>query len=237
MSTVPPLFRRGQPMHWILDWDGTITTKDTLDTLVHISSTRKPDFPTTDHWNRVSQAYMDDYSATLKLLVPDGLLPTTVRDEKRLLGQMRHVELRSLERVSDSGIFAGLTEQTIDEGAGKAIQSGQVQLRNHFSSFHKHVQESKGQTFNILSVNWSRHFIWSCLGAAGVTVPCDAIVSNELDSISAGEASGGRIVSAVTAYRNLIVSSGDKLQTLEQMPRIDAPKEARKGNSPKRLKD
>ena len=224
MSAHPPLFRRGQPLDWILDWDGTITAKDTLDALVHISAALKPDLPTTDHWNRVSEAYMDDYSATLKQLVPDGVLPSKIQDEKRLLRQMRDVEVRSLRRVSLSGVFAGLTRQVIEQGAGQAIQSGRVQLRTGFPSFHKHVQGGESQTLSILSVNWSRHFIRSCLGAAGVTVPCDAIVSNELESIASGEASDGRIMPAATADKSLIVSSGDKLQRLEQMQETTAPK-------------
>jgi 2-hydroxy-3-keto-5-methylthiopentenyl-1-phosphate phosphatase len=208
-------FKRNQPIHWILDWDGTITKKDTLDSLVSIAATAKPNFPTREHWTRVSQAYVDDYSKTLEQLSPDGSLPTTIGAEKRLLGKLRDVEQRSLDRVSSSGIFAGLTGQTINTGAHQAIASHQVELRNGSSSFFQHVQ-SQGSDPVILSVNWSRHFIQSCLFAASISLPHSCIHSNELDQIDSGNPSNGHIVSTDPS-EDVIISSGDKLRALEHM--------------------
>lgn len=219
-----PLFQKGQPTHWVLDWDGSITKKDTLDALVKISAAGRPSCPIADHWQRVSQAYMADYTATLNQLVPDGTLPATIREEKRLLSKLRDVEQRSLDRVHSAAIFTGLTKQCIEIGAKQAVQAGQVQLRNGFASFFEHIESQKSNTFTILSVNWSRHFIHSCLGASGVVVASNAIVSNELDGISAGEPSSGRIVPASAGGKHPVASSGDKLLRFEEMQQDNAAK-------------
>jgi 2-hydroxy-3-keto-5-methylthiopentenyl-1-phosphate phosphatase len=222
--SMSPLSKRDQPIHWILDWDGTMTKKDTLNALVNISAAEKPGFPTMTHWQRVSQAYMDDYNATLKQLVPNGAFPTTIDEEKRLLGKLEDVERRSLDRVYSSGIFTGLTRQGLEAGASQAIKTSQVQLRTGFSSFAEHIQSREGDAFAILSVNWSRHFIHSCLAASSIAVPLHAILSNELDGIPSGEPSSGRIVAGASGDQDPIVSSGDKLQRFKHMQQVNMPK-------------
>jgi hypothetical protein len=153
---------KASPIHWILDWDGTITKKDTLDALVNISAAANPGFPTQDRWNDVSKAYMDDYTATLSQVAPDGKLPTTVSGEKHLLAQMKPVEQRSLHRVSSSGIFAGLTKKAIEAGAKQAIDSRAVEVRSGFLGFSRHIRHDRvDDGLTLLSVNWSRHFIQS----------------------------------------------------------------------------
>jgi len=216
MTIRPPLPSIG-PIHWILDWDGTITRHDTLNALVHISASTKPTFPTLDHWKRVTQAYLDDYTATIEKLVPDGRLPTTVAEEKELLANLKAVEQRSLNRVSASGIFAGLTSQQLDQGAKKAVDSQQVELRAGYLSFFQRIQarqDAQGDQLSFLSVNWSRCFIASCLRAAGAEVPLDSIISNELEGIDKGKASTGHI----QPCRDMeVISSGDKLQWLNRL--------------------
>ena len=209
------LFDRGHPVHWILDWDGTITQKDTLDTLVGIAASTKPGFPTLHHWQRLSKAYVDEYAATLEQLVPNGLLPNTVQEEKQLLEQLKDVEAHSLSRVSSSGIFAGLTSQIIETGARQAIASSHVQLRNGFSSFLQGIQAKEHHSLVILSVNWSRHFIQSCLEASGSAVPSHAIFANELDNMCSVEPSAGLIVPSSPVDGGLILSSGDKLERMQ----------------------
>ncbi|KAF5850369.1 hypothetical protein GGP41_002615 [Bipolaris sorokiniana] len=223
MST-KPLFNKDQPIHWILDWDGTVTKKDTLDALVSISAAEKPEFPTMDHWKSVSQAYMDDYTATLKQLIPTGALPTTIVEEKQLLAKLKEVEQRSLDRVHSSAIFTNLTHQGIELGASRVLELGQMQLRTGFPSFFKHIQSREGDAFAMLSVNWSRHFIHSCLAASKISVASHAILSNEFDGISAGVPSSGRIVAAASGELDPIVSSGDKLRNFEQMQELNGPK-------------
>jgi 2-hydroxy-3-keto-5-methylthiopentenyl-1-phosphate phosphatase len=225
MSTKPS-FDKASPIHWILDWDGTITKRDTLDALVNISAAAKPNFPTQDHWNNVSKAYMDDYTATLSQIAPNGNLPTTISGETRLLAQMKPVEQRSLDRVSRSGIFAGLTRQTIEAGARRAIDSGAVELRNGFPQFFRYIHgDCEHDGFVLLSVNWSRHFIQSCLSASGIVdIPTHSIFSNELDKIECGQPSTGVIVPTTGDGASLIMSSGDKLERMERMQEMRGQK-------------
>jgi 2-hydroxy-3-keto-5-methylthiopentenyl-1-phosphate phosphatase len=211
-------YRPSQETHstrWILDWDGTITRKDTLDTLVHIAANTKPDFLTPGHWKRVSQAYMDDYTATLKGLAPNSDLPTTIEEETALLKTLKEVEQKSLDRVGESGIFAGLRESDLEIGASQAIKDKKVELREGFSSFYQSVSKDN---LTILSVNWSRHFIYSCLKACDIEIPPSAILSNELSNISSGSESTGYIMSANLPHA-MIISSSDKLERLEDIRR------------------
>ncbi|KAF2134210.1 hypothetical protein P153DRAFT_280736 [Dothidotthia symphoricarpi CBS 119687] len=221
MSTKTPFVPNG-PVHWILDWDGTITQKDTLDTLVNISASNKPDFPTLDHWNRVSQAYLSDYMTELEKHAPGGVLPTTVEDEKRLLKALKPVEQRSLDRVSASGIFEGLTGELLDEGAKKAVMSQQVELRWGFVDFLRDVQTRitrQGDVLNLLSVNWSRRFIASSLEAANVCLDPKIIFANELEGIEASRSSNGHISPEGDMK---IISSDDKLRYMERLRRTNS---------------
>ncbi|RMZ74123.1 haloacid dehalogenase-like hydrolase [Pyrenophora seminiperda CCB06] len=213
-TVVSELQQTKSAIHWLLDWDGTITRTDTLDALVGIAAAVNPAFPTLHHWQRLSKAYVDEYTATLQRLVPDGALPTTVQEEKQLLKQLRDVEAHSLTRLSSSAIFAGLTSQIIEKGAHQAITSRHVQLRTGFSSFLHAITSQACHSFVILSVNWSRHFIQSCLNASGSAVPSHAILANELDNMCSGKPSTGQIVPTDTDGRGLIISSGDKLDRM-----------------------
>lgn len=169
------------------------------------------------HWQRVSKAYVQEYAAALEQLAPDGALPNTVQEEKQLLSKLRDIEARSLSRVSSSGIFAGLTSQAVKMGAQQAIASRHVQLRNGFSAFLQGIQSQAHNDVAILSVNWSRHFIQSCLEASGATVPWHAILANQLDNMCSDEPSTGHIVPTNPVDRGLILSSGDKLARMQEI--------------------
>ncbi|KAH7077366.1 HAD-like domain-containing protein [Paraphoma chrysanthemicola] len=212
----PPLPKR--PIHWILDWDGTMTQKDTLDTLVNIAASTKPDFPTRERWKEVVAAYMDDYTTTLNTLSPNGALPITIKDERTLLENMKPVEQRSLDRVAQSKIFAGMTAQQLGDGARKAVASGDVALRAGCVDFLRFVTDeaTRGAKLHILSVNWSRHFIASCLKSAGAEIDSSIILANELEGIPEGRESSGQI-SPGDDMR--IVASWDKLRYLEELRR------------------
>lgn len=193
-----------------------MTQKDTLDALVNIAASTKPDFPTRERWKEVVAAYMHDYTTTLNTLVPDGALPTTITDERNLLKAMKPVEQHSLDRVAASKIFAGMTAQHLDDGARMAVQSGDVALRAGCVEFLRTVTNdaTSGDKLHILSVNWSRHFILSCLKSAGANINASIILANELDGISDGRESSGEISPSGDVR---IVASGDKLRYLEEL--------------------
>ncbi|KAH7401785.1 HAD-like domain-containing protein [Phaeosphaeria sp. MPI-PUGE-AT-0046c] len=207
MNKSTPLKR---PIYWILDWDGTITQKDTLNALVNIAASAKPDFPTQSRWQSVVDAYMSDYTSTLANLTTTGL-PTTLTSEKKLLQHLKAAEQRSLDRVFASQIFTAITTQHLEQGARDALDSAQVCVRPGFVDFFHALASAPGSTFHILSVNWSRQFIASCLSAAGISLPLSSIVANELDGMAQGPGrcpSTGEISPEGTVK---IISSGDKL--------------------------
>jgi hypothetical protein len=217
MST-PPKF--SGPIHWILDWDGTITKRDTLDALVNIAAQCKPDSPVNKNWKCVSQAYLTDYEKTLQIYASDGKLPTTIEEESSLLANLEEVELRSINRVSASGIFEGLTTDDVDNGAAKAIESGAVELRKGCNDFLRliearaHIDVDRGESLSILSVNWSKRFILGCLKATheDFKMMVDSVIcANELDGIEPGVPTTGRICANVPR----IISSGNKLTQLQ----------------------
>jgi hypothetical protein len=211
MSTTPS--PHSKPIHWILDWDGTLTQKDTLNALVAIAAAIKPTFPTHDRWKSVVDAYLNDYTSTLASLTPNTTLPRTLDAESKLLKDLKPVEQRSLDRVSESKIFEGLTRDSLANGAKKAVQSGEVSLRPGSLEFLQSIATTN-DTVHILSVNWSRHFIASCLAAAGINLDPELIFANELAGIEEGEASSGQI--SPDASRK-IIASDDKLRYLEMM--------------------
>jgi 2-hydroxy-3-keto-5-methylthiopentenyl-1-phosphate phosphatase len=218
--TAKPGFNIHQPIHWILDWDGTITRRDTLDALVSIAASAKPDSPVHEEWKRVSEAYMTDYTEALGQLAPDGRLPTTVQEERRLLQSLKSVEQASLARVSASGIFADLTQKLLEEGASNVINSKKVEIRNGFADFLQSKQTRSHDTLDLLSVNWSRHFISSCLKAAGVSIDKSSIYANELDGIESNYVSQGKI-SPENGSEMTIISSSDKLEYLTHLREQD----------------
>jgi thiamine phosphate phosphatase / amino-HMP aminohydrolase len=213
-------------VHWVLDWDGTLTKRDTLNTLVNIAAENKPDFPVLKEWERLSNAYMEDYKSTLQHLIPDGKYPTTVSSEKALLKDLEPVEQRSVDHVSSSGIFQGLTMSNIGSGAVKAIRMAEVQLRDGCDSFFKQFQVDKlerpaaGQCFkniSLLSVNWSQAFIAHCLHATAIDKDLEMfefIKSNEIGFMEGEQISSG-IISGKDGRR--ILSSWDKLSRFKDL--------------------
>ncbi|KAF3044661.1 hypothetical protein E8E12_008051 [Didymella heteroderae] len=218
--TAKPGLDQSQPIQWILDWDGTITRRDTLDALVSIAASAKPDSPVLEEWKRVSEAYMSDYTGALERLAPGGKLPRTLEEERKLLHALKSVEQASLDRVSASGIFAGLTQKLLEEGASNVINSKMVEIRNGFAGFLQSKQTRYHDTLGLLSVNWSRHFISSCLEAAVAPIDKDSIYANELDGIDRNRTSKGKI-SPEGDSDMAIISSSDKLEYMIRLQKQD----------------
>ncbi|KAF2832177.1 hypothetical protein CC86DRAFT_280234 [Ophiobolus disseminans] len=212
MSKKP--YPKRDPIHWVLDWDGTITKRDTLDALVNIAASTKPNFPTINRWKQIVIAYLSDYTSTLEVLAPGGALPTTIEGERKLLKDLKVVEQRSLDRVYEAKIFEDVTNKQIEEGANKAIREGNVALRPGCLEFLQRMSSAEGNMLHILSVNWSRHFISSCLKSAGAEVDPSPVLANELQGIARGEPSSGQIS---PDGETKIVASDDKLRYLEKL--------------------
>ncbi|PVI00259.1 hypothetical protein DM02DRAFT_527280 [Periconia macrospinosa] len=247
------------PTHWILDWDSTITTHDTLTPLVHISASSPSRTPSQkqhilQEWNRISKAYVDDFQNTLGKWKDERGESTGTGDgggggglarEKEMLRVLEDVEERSLKRVCEARILAGLKADEVKWGAESVVRSGEVRVRKGFGEFWARLsslateredvsaggqekEEDVGLT--ILSVNWSRLFISSCLASSRppITFPTASIISNELeglvsshsDTTTTANFTTGSILSTYTHHPNappLILSSRHKLAIFESL--------------------
>ncbi|KAK4540286.1 hypothetical protein LTR36_009598 [Oleoguttula mirabilis] len=217
-----------RPVHLILDWDGTLTKKDTLSILGNLPKARDarlgiPHTPS-HHWNDdFLKPYMDDYGRHKQ---SSSLYPTAADPEKysQWLASLRTVEYNSAERVSDSGFFCGVNEIDVTTVAHEALDAGEMQLRNGwldlFNMFLPAASPPLGSRISILSVNWSATFIRSSLRQAAARYLQDGdgrqqlmvyvggmeIQANEIEGLGSVErGSSGRLVGTVR-------TAADKLQ-------------------------
>ncbi|KAK8216728.1 hypothetical protein M8818_001691 [Zalaria obscura] len=184
-------FRRlRRPIHLILDWDGTVTRKDTLSLVASIGyrhhgydmdgrplATSASPNPNPNSsialkpWNHFVNAYIDDYSAHQSQYIPKTEDRKSLQDERAWLASLSPIENRSVQRVAESRLFQGVTAAEVDEVAQQAVTEGQLELRPGWAKLFMGLREGseKGgerHVLSILSVNWSERFIRSSLRAA-----------------------------------------------------------------------
>jgi 2-hydroxy-3-keto-5-methylthiopentenyl-1-phosphate phosphatase len=158
-------FSPAKQTHWIVDFDGTITERDTIGHLVNISAAGN--LNTLSNWRALVSLYDAEFSEYFTTQVPSVNTCTLITHEKELLEGLRPIEERSLARVFDCGIFSGITGTELENGAWELIDSKQINLRPGCQSFLENVSR-KGAVnkLSILSVNWSSIFVCSCIEAA-----------------------------------------------------------------------
>jgi thiamine phosphate phosphatase / amino-HMP aminohydrolase len=148
-------------MDWFLDWDGTMTTKDTLSVVASIGY-NKNIHQNLPPWSHFSEAYSSDYAAHLVKQDHEGKVRTSLDDFLAWQESFVGVERASVERVERAGIFANVTTTDVDDGALQAMQNQRVVLRPGLGGLLEAIYE-QGGTPSIISVNWSARFIASCL--------------------------------------------------------------------------
>ncbi|KAF2199810.1 hypothetical protein GQ43DRAFT_375364 [Delitschia confertaspora ATCC 74209] len=186
-------FFSGKAIHVILDWDGTLTRKDTIETLVKIAiSSKEAKDPTEavqlrSDWEEIKRLYSVEYVKSLEEAQCQAYGEKgSILRERLLLSHMKGAEERSVKRVSDSGIFEGLTMQDMAQGAAQAVQNGDVKMREGWVEFFELLKARfKGQydevdQVDLISVNWSREFICKCFEALrspmlGISLHTDAM--------------------------------------------------------------
>ncbi|KAF2649602.1 hypothetical protein K491DRAFT_610457 [Lophiostoma macrostomum CBS 122681] len=207
-----PAIRSHRAIHWILDWDGTLTNHDTLGALVNIAKDAKHVVGIQAKWQDLGRAYRQDHDAATTARD----LPATLLDERQLLRRLGEVEQKSVDRVVASGIFEGLRSGELQHGAVRAIASQDVQLRrgclDFLSSIYSRIdaQDTDLDAVDVLSVNWSQQFIAMCLNASN-----SALTPNPQfdlrDTVNNHAKSG----------RPRLVSSDDKLYYLQRLRRTN----------------
>ncbi|KAF2109001.1 hypothetical protein BDV96DRAFT_503601 [Lophiotrema nucula] len=218
-------------IHFILDFDGTLTHRDTLEQLVQVAKDSTGDRERTDNaWTKCKEAYLEDRANTMKTInLSDS---TTVEGESAILKDLEPVETRSVDRVSKSGIFQGLTEQHILDGAaqqrekpnGVRLRNGVREVLDVVNSRRERLrQDEEGNVddVSILSVNWSQTWIYGCLKSQldnfeEYNIYKTNICSNELEGLKVSMIPSNGVITGG------IFSSRNKLERLTHLRRVSA---------------
>jgi hypothetical protein len=223
-----------KPINLILDWDGTITVKDTMFAYGKIADTRDARLNRELNGSKLfagfGKAWMDDYSAHEEAYSPKPHEREQVEQESAWLKSLSVVETRSVDRVEHTDFFSGVTHNDISVAAKDLFDSGDVSLRTGWDNVFRRAQEGaegSGQpttisNVSILSVNWSESFIRASLKAAASTLLHKSklddyfdhldIAANEIRGISQPGGSSGHLTDPSHA---VIRTSFDKLQNFK----------------------
>lgn len=221
--------RPEEPTHLILDFDGTLTVKDTMAILG-----RLPKSPPTS-WEKISDAYMEDYE-----VYKQTPYPWKNYDDQEYSGWLaarKWVEEKSAQRVQDSGFFRGVTLDDVNEAVASALDDGSLQLRDGWLDLFELLipndmvddPASRPSKISIVSVNWSETFIRRALWQAAQRSDHEykeairkyingmEIHANEIQGLDRPEGSSGVICRASGLD---IRTSDDKLRRMPEITRI-----------------
>jgi thiamine phosphate phosphatase / amino-HMP aminohydrolase len=223
------------PIILILDWDGTLTTRDTLSTIASIGYSKpislrpssRPSSPvlsSTPPWSQIVSAYTSAYAAHKDCYLPKPAERRTIAEELLWLRSLSSVERDSVERVERSGLWRGVTKDHIRNVAIRALDDGSVVLRPGWDELVSSVQRSGGRV-GILSVSWSSTFIRETLrNAAQQSTPegerpnldVMEIWANDIEMNGDGEGSG-RLTRWFESEHRGIWTGGDKARVLREI--------------------
>lgn len=216
-----------KPINLILDWDGTITAKDTMFAYGKVADIRDVRLNREQNGSRMfegfGKAWMDDYSTHEQAYSPKAHERTEIAQESAWLRSLSSVESSSTERVEKSQFFAGVTHSDVSIAAKELLRNGAVTLRSGWQDLFLRAQDGSSprmiSNISILSVNWSESFIRASLKAAATaSVPNSsllpaldylAIAANEISDLHEPGGSSGRLTDATHA---IIRTSFDKLE-------------------------
>lgn len=206
-----------RPVHLVLDWDSTLTMKDTMSLLGNVHKVRDP-APSAQRpaWDTFFSAYMDDYKAHKAAHYPTS--PIVSHEVYRhWLQSLDAVELASSRRVSESEFFRGTKSEHIQSVASQALLSGELQLCPGWEDMFSLFLPRKGilppsSSISILSVNFSATFIRSALQSAVTSSTATPypdrdqlatlingmiIQANEIEGLDLSEGSSGQLCSSI----------------------------------------
>ncbi|KAE9381365.1 hypothetical protein N431DRAFT_424928 [Stipitochalara longipes BDJ] len=194
---------------FILDFDGTVTTKDTISTIFKISvsvQACRGEHATVIRDNILSE-YSEDYSKHVNNCSPAKEDRKTLAEEVKYYQSLHGVENRSFERVSRSRIFSGISHNDWEVSGRSVVSNGEVAIREGFREFIETVERS-GDSWGVVSVNFSSHFIRGVLTGAGVE-------SSNVDVLANQAGDDGIIQGPET--REVMTTSDAKLAAMKAM--------------------
>lgn len=225
----------------VFDFDGTVTQQDTINVLAQFAiSSRGSAYSqqeASENWKRIVDPYLADYAKHKESYVPKAEDRKRLAQEPAYLESLRTVELSSVERVVNTGFFAGLTSEQWEQFGREARRIGEewnpdwngdegkaVRVRKGFSEL---VQQAKarGDKLGLVSVNWSRAFV------EGVIEPEDPDRSEFVKRINEIRWPGGQLEGPEEMGGKVMMTSKDKLEGFETMLLKEAIGESKKRRS------
>ena len=180
MSGSSPHLRKA----FILDFDGTITTKDTISTLANFGLYKQAEKGNdlSKVWDEeVLKKYGEDYQNHNKNYKPSKEERDTATKEIDYYRSLKEVESISFGRVSSSGVFHSISTNDFEHFGSEAMQKGEVVVREGFKEFLERIKKQR-DLVGVVSVNFSRHFILGVLQAsAGPQLSQIEVIANHLD--------------------------------------------------------
>jgi len=196
---------------FILDFDGTITTKDTISTLAQfgISTCASKGENLSGAWEEIVAKYSEDFAKHIENYAPPKGKRDTLEKEILYYRSLRDVESRSFGRVSSSGLFRGIEKDEWEEFGREAVRRGEVIVRKGFKDFVKLVERSD-EIWGVVSVNFSSHFIRGVLEAsAGSNTSIVKVLANQPDEmgvLKGPEIEKGEVKSAIATSDSKLFS-------------------------------
>jgi thiamine phosphate phosphatase / amino-HMP aminohydrolase len=203
-------------MSIFLDFDGTITAKDTIGELANsalrIQQGRGSDLQR--QWKHVVKAYMDDCKQhDCDYHVAEDKR-TLAEQEVAYLREMKGVEIRSLDRIRDSSVFKGIESEQLRQAGRDALAGGIIRFRDGFGDFVE-ARRREGWKMYVISVNWSTAFIEGCISQT--PNECIEVIANEI-SAEDGSIAGPAFLNAdPESPPRILTNSMDKLEVLRRL--------------------
>jgi HAD superfamily phosphoserine phosphatase-like hydrolase len=126
----------------IMDWDDTITDKDTIQLVAEAAYITKPDFH--KPWDYYSGVYYSKY----KQFIEDFGEKQSIEDEVRYQAAVKSVEMSSVNEYVSHELFKGVKLDTLKQQALK------VEIKHGFFEVFQQLYE-RGIPVFILSCNWT----------------------------------------------------------------------------------
>lgn len=168
-----------RPTAFILDFDGTITKKDTISTLFQFGIAHSG---LNDAYEDIIARYKEDYSSHLSAYKPTATERKALALEIAYSRSLKAVEHNSFARVGSSGIFRGLHRRDWHENGGQAVEGKVVGIKPGFREFVTSARRRNAEV-EVVSVNFSSDFIAGVLEKSAPNTsgpPCE-VTANWLD--------------------------------------------------------
>lgn len=227
--------RLRQPTRLVLDYDCTLTVKDTMAVLGELPIAPKMT------WEQITEAYVKDYAAFKKQ--PYSWNWCDREEYSGWLASRKWVEERSAKRVQDSCFFRGVKNEHVSDAVSRSLRNGNLELRDGWERLLELFLPEYDQTdgtfksscVSIVSVNWSetsiRQALWQAAGGLSHSekdklchlINDMVIHANEIEGLGSPLGSSGRVCRALD---HDIRTSDDKLHYLP------TPRGQRKDDTP-----